>query len=480
MATFPYNRYNPTTGALRTVFTTSDDTLAISDGFTGISNVPVTPDPGPVTQAQIAALETIAHAAATYVPLTQRGAANGYAALGADGKVPLPQLSLFFPGCIHIDQFAGATDDDKLIAYRTYCLDPAHVNNKPALLWGDRDLAFSRPFILFDGFRLKNMASIIGNADRGRVNPARIVLSMNDTWLQATSASSGRGADGFLFGVGWEDIVVDGGTSAVLIGTDATTVLYCGNFNGITTNILRAVMGGVGVPGAAGTTTKTNLTATKLYGWFAVANCTKEAFTLGGSDNDLFQDGGVLDSSIANGTVHLNIDYLEKTKIGPLYITCQNTWTGVQMNGPAYNSGNTSNQGGPVWFAEGFRCEGKDANTPALNPVCVFYGGTALFSKAWFAYGCKAAAASWLSGGLVVLQGTGNAYVEFDGCTFDRYVGQAETFPMVYADNGAIVEILRAKKGSKGGAWTGLPRVRTIGTSATTSKVDASCVQLTT
>ena len=55
-----------------------------------------------------------------------------------------------------------------------------------------------------------------------------------------------------------------------------------------------------------------------------------------------------------------------------------------------------------------------------------------------------------------------------DGCTYDRATGVAETVPFVYSAGGKA-RVSNTFIGSKGGTWSGLPRVTGSGVTADNS-----------
>jgi hypothetical protein len=80
---------------------------------------------------------------------------------------------------------------------------------------------------------------------------------------------------------------------------------------------------------------KALLTACKITGQQSIANCAGTAVHIGGSDNKaLFTEDTLIDSGLAGeGRYHLVADGLQKSRIGPLYVTCRNGWRGFLVQG---------------------------------------------------------------------------------------------------------------------------------------------------
>ncbi len=75
-------------------------------------------------------------------------------------------------------------------------------------------------------------------------------------------------------------------------------------------------------------------------GHWTVIGFTDTQFTLGGSDCSLWE-GGFINigppSAAGNGAPQIIFDYLSKTNVGYMYVTCNNDWGGLTVKGNAKN-----------------------------------------------------------------------------------------------------------------------------------------------
>jgi hypothetical protein len=270
----------------------------------------------------------------------------------------------------------------------------------------------------------------------------KVILSMAGGWLVNTDAAS-------TFGVDLRNLsFVGSGSKASVItqGAGAGTT-YCLHMSNISSTGLLSVLGTQA--------SKLLITAATFDGGcWEINNCYNGAFHLGGSDNNLWTDGMLLDSGVAFNTAgnaagqyHLWCDYLDKTYIGPLYVTCEGSWNGVRISGPGYNAG-ASNAG--IVGIHGARIEGRNPTQPCAGTNVLVEGGQLTLDDCWVAYG-KASA------GGVIQQSLGRLVI--DGGQYDR-VG-AETVPYVNSVGGSV-RIRDLSVGSRGGIWTSPPRVHAV------------------
>lgn len=361
---------------------------------------------------------------------------------------PLPSAgSGSLVGYVELDSFTGANDDAKLTAAMSYA---AAQSNPPTIRLANRSHSFSTARTLYDGFRLEGPPGY-SNAEKSAANMTCTVnVSVsNGVWLTSSSGS-------FTWDVYIGQIAFKG-TSTTQFMACTNTGLYCALLRDLSFSGFKSILGSQ--------SSKLLLSACTFDGYWETNNSYNGAFHIGGSDNTLWSNGMLLDSGTAfnsagnaAGQFHLWCDYLEKTSIGPLYITCEGNWGGVRVTGPGYNSGG-SNLGGPVWFTSGLRCEGRNAGAPCNGAAIRVEGGMAVFRDSWIAYGMDAPSSmghSPVDAGVVHVTG---GMVLLDGCTYDRTSGMAETVPFVYV-GGGTARVSNQMVGSKGGTWSGLPRVK--------------------
>jgi hypothetical protein len=282
---------------------------------------------------------------------------------------------------------------------------------------------------------------------------SEIHLTMTGGWFVNSAA-------GNTFSVSFGQLSFVGGSSAsVITQGGAGGVLYCLQMRDISSTGLLSVLGTQA--------SKLLITAATFDGGaWEINNCYSGAFHLGGSDNTLWPNGMLLDSATAfntagsaQGQYHLWLDYCSKTYIGPIYITCEGAWAGVKISGPAYNSGNTSDA---MANFHGARIEGRNPGAPCDGANVRVEGGLATFNDCWFAYGMQTPTSMGHSpaDAGVIHQTSGR--VTIIGGAYDRTGSQAETVPFGYSAGG-MMRVRDLAVGSRGGTWSGLPRVAAAG-----------------
>lgn len=371
-----------------------------------------------------------------------------------------------------LDSFAGADDDAKLTAAMTYASAQTY---KPAIILGSREHQFNTARTIYQGFKLATLQPFPQHASIAGTHTHLVKIGVAGPWLNATSSSAGRDASGFLFGVGLHNLNFYGTNAAAsVLANDATTVLYCLDASNISTNNLRHVFGTAAQ--------KLLLTAGFFHGFWEVQASYRSAFIMGGSDNTFWPDGCLLDSpdslnptaagGSGPGTAHLVFDYMDKSTVGPMYITASNNWTGIQVYGPAYNTSG-SVDGGPIIFS-GLKVEGRNNGDPACNgAVARLAGGITVWRDCWLAYGMADTAQIGL-GDAGTVHSSGGDHT-FSGSQYSRAAAIAETVPWIRQTAGRIV-VSEAIIGKMAGAWAGRPRVSTNG--ATSIVLDASVTQI--
>jgi hypothetical protein len=184
---------------------------------------------------------------------------------------------------------------------------------------------------------------------------------------------------------------------------------------------------------------------------------------IGGSDNFLFLGGTNIDGAPAyntaggaNGQYHLWFDFLEKSVIGPMYLTCEAGWNGIRVTGPDWNTGG-SNLGGPVVIT-GAKIEGHNASRPCNGANIRVEGGMLLLSDCWVSYGMASPSTPGHSPQDAGMIHQTAGYVAVRGGVYDHTASVAETVPFLYQSGGKAT-VKDMVTGSKGGTWSGLPRV---------------------
>lgn len=339
-------------------------------------------------------------------------------------------------GGVALDSFPGASDDEKLTAALAHA---AAQTVKPPILFQNRRYDFSQAGReVFSGMKLVGLGSH-GNQQRSANSiPNDIRFTGTGTWWQL--------AAGNVFDVGLYGLSFQGNSNAQFMAS-GSSVLWTSVFRDLGFNLWKHVLGNPAE--------KMLLTAVLFDGWWNTNNSRDTAYTIGGSDNNLWMDGMLLDSPpnlMAAGQYHMVIDWLEKSSIGPMFVTCEQN-SGILMEG--------SNTRGPVSFFGQGRLEGRNPSTPCYGSVIRIKGGHAAFRDWWFSYGAADLAGSGhpSEGGVVTVNG---GRVLIDGCMYSRATGVAETVPWIYHTGGEL-RVRDTWTCDYGGTWTGKPRVQTIG-----------------
>lgn len=352
-------------------------------------------------------------------------------------------------GWLMLDDYTG-TDDARLTLMNT---DQAAATYPPVGKFGNRQHSFATANRApFEGMRLSGPEGY-ANPERNTQTkmPTRIALSMTGGWYAMPGATT-------LFNISLMNLAFTGGSNARVLEQGASTGSW-GNLQmrDIYSSGLRNVLGSQ--------TQKLLCLACQFDGSWEINNCYNGAFHLGGSDNTMWPQGMLLDSGTsfntagtANGQFHLWCDFLEKSYIGPLYLTCEGPWNGIRVTGPTNpaTSGG-SNLGGPLNFF-GMRCEGRNAGAGCNGAVIRIEGGSAIIRDSWVSYGMVSPATPGHSPADTGVITQTNGYLVVDGCTYDRATGVAASVPWVSVVGGEAM-VTKAMRGSKGGTWSTRPIV---------------------
>ena len=257
-------------------------------------------------------------------------------------------------GVLRLDDFAGADDDAKLAAALSQI--GGETFKRPVALWDNRVYTFTDPVDLFNGFAL------IGPPRHGN-QPVTTPRYPHEVMIDCGTQPFLRvPASGSVFNVHVSNLSFEAvGSTEVWMGYDsggaAGGVLWTANIRDVGFSLFKSVLG---TP-----SDKLLLTACTFNGFWNINNSYDVAITIGGSDNNLWTDGCLLDSDTAftftgNVPYHLHCDYLEKTNIGPMYITAEANPATVRIDG-------NDSTGGLIFT--GTRMEGRNAGLPPMAPL---------------------------------------------------------------------------------------------------------------
>jgi hypothetical protein len=339
-------------------------------------------------------------------------------------------------GGVALDSFTGTTDDDKLGAALSYV---AAQTVKPPIIFTNRRYDFVTPNrTAFSGMKLVGPYAH-GNQQRAANSiPNDIRYTGGGVWWQL--------AAGNVFDVGLYGLSFQGNSNSQFMAS-GSSVLWTSVFRDLGFNLWKHVLGNP--------TTKFLMTANLFDGWWNTNNGYNTAYSLGGSDCNLWMDGMLMDSQpafIADGAYHIRFDYLQKTTIGPLFITCEQN-SGIYING--------NNSQGPLVLHGQGRAEGRNPGQPCYGSNIRVDGGHLTLRDWWVAYGASNFAGSGHTGegGLITVAG---GRVLIDGVMTSRATGVAETVPFIYHTGGSL-RVRNIITNDFGGTWTGLPRVQGVG-----------------
>lgn len=357
------------------------------------------------------------------------------------------------PGEVALDSFSGANDDAKLAAAMSYASAQAHP---PVIRLSNRDYSFSASITPYTGFRLCGPAQGVSNSELS--NPSmgcKVQLSTNGNWLNV--------AGGDVYDVLISGITFIGGSSTTFLGCDGSSIWHCCHLRDVSFHQFKSVLGTQ--------SQKLLMTASLIDGWFQMQGMYNGGIHIGGSDNRLFMDTGLVDGSQAYNTAgnaagqyHFWFDGLDNTMIGPLYITATGLWGGIRVTGAAYDGGVVSNRG-MLWLY-GITNEGQSASLPCYGALLRVEGGIVKWNNGYIARGMSNPSAMGHSpqdAGVVHVEG---GYLSLSDVTYDRCNGVAESVPFVYV-NGGVVRVRDVSVATTGGSWTGLPQVTAPGGSLT-------------
>jgi len=347
-------------------------------------------------------------------------------------------------GVVEVDSFAGADDDAKLAAAVSYA---AAQTYKPTMRLAARRWDFSDQVELFTGFKLTGSGGG-ASVEQPRGNTpystfVKISTGGDVAWLRLPAST--------LFGCYIGNAAFEGTSSSVFMDSAA-------DFSGVLWTSVIENVGFSAFKHVFGTPSKRlALDAVIFRGFWNINNSYDVAVTIGGSDNQLWTDGCLLDTgdpfTSSSVVYHLNLDYMEKTFIGPMYITAERYPAGIRING-------AGNQAGLTFH--GLRIEGRNKTESSYGSVIRIEGGRNVFRDCWIAYAYSDNASSPRSneGGMVSCLG---GETLFDGCTLDKATGYSESDPAFYASgSGTKIRVSNTFTATDGGAWSQLPLVSAV------------------
>jgi len=337
-----------------------------------------------------------------------------------------------------LDGFSGSTSDAKLTTAMSTIA--AETVKRPIWLTPGRQYSFSQANRqLFSGFKLVCPGGF-GNQQRAANSiPCDVRFTGSGTWW----VNPGTTYDVMFSGVG-----IQGNSSSTFMMSNPG-VLWTSVFRDLGFNLWKHVFG---QPAA-----KFLNTAILIDGWGNINNSYDTAASFGGSDSNLFVGGEWLIDSptsiMSAASYHLRLDYQEKTNIGAIYMTAERS-SGIYIVG----GGTTT---GLVLSGGLARVEGRNTGAPCVGSNIRIAGGGVTIRDWWVAYGGTAFNSNGHTGEGGIIQQDGGT-VLYDGIWYDRATGVAETVPFINVSGGKA-RVRNIQVGTKGGSWSGLPRVKNSG-----------------
>lgn len=340
-------------------------------------------------------------------------------------------------GLVWVDSFAGASDDARLtaamtaVAAETYPRGIAHSNRLYTYNTTSR--------VPFEGMR------IVG--PRGYSNPER--GGGHHAWeARLTGSGPWFAAGSQTFSVTFENMVLNGNNNSNVYFLSGN--YYCLAIHNLYSSGMKSVFGTL--------TDKLLITASSWWGDFEMNNAYDCQLHVGGSDNRLFMDGGLIDSGAGyggSGNAHMWFDGTDKTRVGALYFTAEADWSAIRVSGNAADT-TGNNQGGPVVFT-GCTIEGRNESQPCYGSLVRVEGGVAKFRDCDFNFAMSSPATmGHTPADAGVLMHTGGK-LEVLGANYDRATGVAATVPFVYTTGPsslAKVTVEDVTTTARGGTWT--------------------------
>lgn len=340
-------------------------------------------------------------------------------------------------GIYYVDDQAGATDDDKF----DNALSASRNANgfTGTVIFSNRNYTLARTHTLQSGDHIYGLP---GAADERRSsgNKCRVTCTVNGTAFTIPAHFTHSISMG---GIQW-------------YGSSSTSWLDPGNPLGLDLQTCHfRDMGFTNFKSVLGSkANKLVMTACKMDGYWNINGSYQTAVHIGGSDNDLWTNGLLIDSppSFMGSTgseYHMWFDFLEFSTIGPLYITAEVN-SGVLLDG--YGIGSASAHG--LRFQSQYRNTGRNIGQPTYGCATRINGGISSFHggiAAWEMTNPSSTGRGDL--GVYDIRG-GDVLIE--DMTYQRASTVGESVPFIYVGSGARCRIRNIRRS---GPWTGLPQV---------------------
>jgi hypothetical protein len=317
-------------------------------------------------------------------------------------------------GIVDLDSFTGANDDAKLTAALTYA---AAQTYKPTVQLPARSITFNTAGRTpYNGMRIIGPPGASGpkNIEVSPSNQNHIVnLNVGtdtNSWFNGTTTYY----DIYIGDIAFQNVGIDGQFWHQPLAT--APGLYACQFHSLDFYGFQYVFG---TPVAQCT-----LTQVTFSGNWTVIGFVGTPFSLVFSDCD-FWGGGYLNIGTSAAAPSPGTPYFTlnggKTRVGQIYVTTANTWSGINLRGTAGVSGTIYS---PI-------IEGTSAS-PATYPLVDISGGDWTIYSGLFDYVNPAAGVNG-----IIIQSGGNLTLEHP--RYRRYSGCSASFPFVYQTGGACM-----------------------------------------
>lgn len=319
---------------------------------------------------------------------------------------------------LQIDDFAGATDDDKHVAAWNAA---RNATRKPILQYPTGTFGpLSTPIAVFSGMRA------IGPDYNGSDGPKNQEISSGNLVPHKVTVSCGTGTSALFVQNGtYQEVLFSNISFSGSTGSQwwhnvngSSYSIYPGLFHSLSFDGFNSVLGNA--------SQKFTCTQVVFSGHWTVLNYQTTPIHIGGSDNSFWMNGYLNSNSPAsvagNGNPIIHFDYLEKSSIGYMFITAENDWLGMRVTGPIARA--ISIHGGTF--------EGRATGNPATRAVIDITGGHVMMYSPDIGYVTTANGAITQSGGVL----------ECYSAHYRKASAAATTFPLLY-QTGGIAHVTR-------------------------------------
>jgi hypothetical protein len=342
-------------------------------------------------------------------------------------------------GTISLSQFTG-THDQKLAAAFSYAAAQTYVPAillEPAINW-----TFNNTYPTYDGLRLignpvvgfhrkKQLTKVTLNCGIG---PASFLVG-------ATTTYNGLVADISFQGSGTEQFFHQPGSAGTAYGWVFRNLMF---------DSMKHV---IGMP-----TDFAALTLCVTSGDWNTTTPQDSQYHIRGSDNAFWINSSC---NLSNGDVPatgggkylMRLASLEKSPIGGVYFTAYQGWRALEVTGtPSFGAGLRIDK---------LRCEGRNTADPCYGSLIKVKSGFMGLRDSSINFAMANPTGHPDETDLGVIEVGVTAKVRIHDCNYDRAStpAVAETVPFLYVKSGGKAKITDIDVATKGGAWTGLPRV---------------------